>query len=434
MAKELIKRSEVKVEDTWAVEDLYKTKADWEKDLENAKNIAEELSKTEGHVCDSAKSLLNVLEKQAELEEKLDYAYSYASRLSDQDTANTEHQSMVAKVFSLYSETGAKLAFIEPEILALSDEATENFIKEEKGLELYRRQLEMLAKKRPHTLSTEMEKLLAMTMEMAATAEDTYGILDNANMIYPEIKDENGEEVRITTGRFIPFLESADRRVREDAFKNYYETYKQFINTYASLYNGQVKQQCFYTKARKYASNLERAVSNNEVPTVVYHNLINTVNKNVDKLHRYVRLRKKLLNLPELHMYDVYTPIIGDVARTYTFDEAMDICLKALEPMGEDYVAMIKEGFDNRWIDKYENQGKRGGAYSAGAYGCHPFVLMNFNGSLDNVFTLIHEMGHSIHSYLSNKNQPFIYSQYKIFVAEVASTCNEVLLLEYLLK
>ena len=273
-----------------------------------------------------------------------------------------------------------------------------------------------------------------MTAEMSPTPADPFAILHNADLVFPEIEDEHGEKVRITHGRYGQFLQSADRRVRKDAFENLYQTYKQFLNTSASLYCGNVKQQVFHAKARKYVSSLECAVDANNVSSSVYHNLIDTVNKNLDKMHQYVSLRKKCLGVGELHMYDIYTPMIADVAKKISFEEAKETVLKALAPLGEEYVAKVKEGFESRWIDVYENEGKRSGAYSAGAYGSHPYVLLNHNDTLDNMFTLAHEMGHAMHSYYSNSSQPYIYSQYKIFVAEVASTCNEVLLMEYLLK
>ena len=253
-------------------------------------------------------------------------------------------------------------------------------------------------------------------------------------MHFPAIQDEDGETVRITHGRFISLLESPNRQLRKEVFEKYYGEYKQYLNTFASLYNGQVKKQIFYAKMRKYPSNLSASVDENNVPVTVYRNLIDTVNANLDKMHAYVTLRKKLLKVDTLNMYDIYTPMISGVAKKYSYSQAQDMILKALQPLGEEYVAKVKEGFENRWIDVYENQGKRSGAYSAAVYGVHPYVLMNYNESLDSVFTLIHEMGHSMHSYYSDTTQPYIYSQYKIFVAEVASTCNEVLLLEYLLR
>ena len=434
MANELPKRSEVKVEDTWKLSDMFESDAAWEEELNQIKKKSEDLVCMEGKVGESASSLLKVMDLSAELDERISLAFNYAERLYDEDTGNNAHQAMVAKIMSLYADLGSKTAFVDPEVLAIDEKKLEDFYKEEPKLELYRKFIDEILRVKAHRLSTEMEKLVALTMEMSQTPSETFSLFSNADMTFPEIKDEDGQTVRLSHGRFVPMLESADRRVREDAFKQYYSEYKKYLNTYASLYNGQVKQQIFYAKARNYESTLVASVDANNVSPVVYHNLVDTVNKNLDKLHRYVKLRKKYLGVDELHMYDIYTPMLPDVAKKYTFDEAKAIVLKALEPLGAEYVAKVKEGFENRWIDVYENQGKRSGAYSAGAYGTHPYVLMNFNGSLDNVFTLIHEMGHAMHSYYSNENQPYIYSQYKIFVAEVASTCNEILLLEYLLK
>lgn len=434
MAKELPKRSEVKVEDTWNLKDMYESDAAWEAELLEIKKLAEEAVKMEGHVAESAQNLLKTLELDATIDEKLSLAYNYAERQYDEDTSNTAHQAMAAKIMSMAADISSQLAFIVPEILAVDEAVLEGFYKEQTKLELYRKEVAEIQRVKEHKLSTEMEKLVAMTAEMSRVSYDTFNIMDNADMLFPEVEDEDGETVRITHGRFIALLESANRQVRENTFKKYYSTYKQFLNTYASLYNGQVKQQIFYAKARKYESTLVASVDANNVSPVVYHNLVDTVNKNLDKLHRYVGLRKKCLGVDELHMYDIYTPMVSGVAKKIPFEEAKETVLKALAPLGEDYVAKVKEGFESRWIDVYENQGKVSGAYSAGAYGTHPYVLLNYNESLDNMFTLIHEMGHAMHSYYSNSTQPYIYSQYKIFVAEVASTCNEILLLEYLLK
>lgn len=434
MAKELPKRSEVKVEDTWNLKDMYESDAAWEAELLEIKKLAEEAVKMEGHVAESAQNLLKTLELDATIDEKLSLAYNYAERQYDEDTSNTAHQAMAAKIMSMAADISSQLAFIVPEILAVDEAVLEGFYKEQPKLELYRKEVAEIQRVKEHKLSTEMEKLVAMTAEMSRVSYDTFNIMDNADMLFPEVENEDGETVRITHGRFVALLESANREVRENTFKKYYSTYKQFLNTYASLYNGQVKQQIFYAKARKYESTLVASVDANNVSPVVYHNLVDTVNKNLDKLHRYVGLRKKCLGVDELHMYDIYTPMVSGVAKKIPFEEAKETVLKALAPLGEDYVAKVKEGFESRWIDVYENQGKVSGAYSAGAYGTHPYVLLNYNESLDNMFTLIHEMGHAMHSYYSNSTQPYIYSQYKIFVAEVASTCNEILLLEYLLK
>lgn len=434
MAKELLKRSEVKEEYTWNLKDMYPSVDAWKEDLKALAGLMEEIASMEGKAAASAENLLFVLERAAAAEQKLDFAFNYAERLFDEDQKNTAHQAMSQKMYALATDLSSKTAFIVPEILAADSQVLEGYLKELPALELYRKQLEEIERTRPHILSAEQEKLVAMTGDMAETAGQVYSIINNADFVFPEITDEQGEHMRLSHGNFVPTLESSDRRVRKDAFENYYKVYQQYANTLAALYSGQVKQQMFYAGARHYASTLEAAVDANNVSPSVYHNLIETVNRNMDKMHRYVRLRKKCLGVDELHMYDVYTPMIPDAAKKISFEEAKETVLKALAPLGEDYVAKVKEGFENRWIDVYENEGKRSGAYSAGAFGTHPYVLLNHNDTLDNMFTLAHEMGHAMHSYYSNAVQPYIYSQYKIFVAEVASTCNEVLLMEYLLK
>lgn len=433
MARELPKRSEVKEEYTWDVSAMYASKAAWEADLKEVVTIVSDLAKLEGSVMASAEKLLTALELGARAEQKIDLAFNYAERLFDQDQKNTEHQAMSQKMYGVVTDYQSRTAFVVPEILAADKATLAQYFAENKKLELYRGLVDEILRTKEHVLSSEMEKLVAMTGEMAQTPEQVYSIINNADLIYPEIEDENGEKVRLSHGNFVPFEESGDRRVRKDAFEAFYSIYKQFAGTIAGLYNGQVKQQIFYAKARNYASTLEAAVDANNVPAKVYRNLVETVNANMDKMHRYVKLRKKCLGVDELHMYDVYTPMIADAAKKVSYDEAKETVLKALAPLGEDYVATVKEGFENRWIDVYENEGKRSGAYSAGAFGTHPYVLLNYNDTLDNMFTLAHEMGHAMHSWYSNANQPYIYSQYKIFVAEVASTCNEILLMEYLL-
>lgn len=434
MAKELLKREEVKVEDTWDLTDMYESNEAWEEELKKIETLIAEIAGMEGTCLDSAKNLLTVLEKDAACAQKIELAYSYAERLFDQDQKNTKHQSMSAKIMSIYAKYAASTAFISPEIIAASSELLGKYFKELPELELYRKQIDEILRMKPHRLSAEMEKLVALTSEMSQGPSDTYSIFNNADLTFPETEDENGEKVRLTHGRFISLLESSNRTVRKNAFEKYYATYEQFLNTLASIYNNQVKQQIFHATARKYNSTLEAAVDENNVSPDVYKNLVATINENLDKMHHYIKLRKKCLGVDELHMYDIYTPMIPDMAKEIPFEEAKETVLKALAPLGEDYVAKVKEGFENRWIDVYENQGKRSGAYSAGSYGAHPYVLLNYNGTLDNMFTLAHEMGHAMHSYYSNENQPYIYSQYKIFVAEVASTCNEILLMEYLLK
>ena len=358
MAKELLKRSEVKEEYTWNLKDMYASDEDWKKDLDEIDKILDEIGKMEGKVAACAQNLLFVLERAAKAEEKLDYDFNYAERLFDEDQKNTAHQAMSQKMYSMLTKVSSQTAFIVPEILAMDEAVLEGYYKELPELELYRKQIEEIERTKAHTLSAEMEKLVAMTGDMAETSGQVYSIINNADFVFPEIKDEEGDTVRLSHGNFVPFEESADRRVRKDAFEGFYGVYKQYANTLAALYNGQVKQQVFYANARHYHSTLEAAVDANNVSPTVYHNLIDTINKNMDKMHRYVRLRKKCLGVDELHMYDVYTPMIADAAKKISFEEAKETVLKALAPLGEEYVAKVKEGFESRWIDVYENEGK----------------------------------------------------------------------------
>ena len=434
MAKELLKRSEVKVENTWKVEDMYANVDAWKADLEKVKKLADELATYQGRMGESAESLYQAMHLDDEIGRIGGMAYSYASRCSDVDTTNTENQSLVMQVGTLFVTIGEKTAFMTPEILAIPEDKLEQFYKDEPKLEVFRNAFNNILRRKSHMLSAEMEQLLASAGDVTDTSDNVFSMFNNADLVFPEITDENGEKVRLTHGRYVPFLESSDRRVREEAFKAMYSTYKSYRNTLAATYAGKLKAHWFSAKARKYNSCLEAAVDRTNVPASVYHNLIEAIHQNLDKMHRYVALRKKLLGVEELHMYDLYTPLVKEADVKIPFEQAKQTVYEALAPLGEDYRAVIKEGFENRWIDVYENEGKRSGAYSAGVYGVHPYVLLNHNDTLDNMFTLAHEMGHAMHSYLSNKTQPHVDSHYVIFVAEVASTCNEVLLMEYLLK
>ena len=434
MAKELLKRSQVKVEDTWKVEDMYATVEDWKKDLEEVKKLADELATYQGRVGESAETLYRVAFLDDEIGRIGSMAYSYASRCSDVDTTNTENQALVMQVRNLFVSIGEKSAFIVPELLAIPEEKLEQFYKEKPELNVYRNMMNNILRRKAHMLSAEMEQLLASAGDVTGTADNVFSMFNNADLVFPEITDENGEKVRLTHGRYVPFLESSDRRVREEAFKAMYATYKSYRNTLAATYSGKLKAHWFSAKARKYNSCLEAAVDGTNVPASVYHNLIEAIHNNLDKMHRYVSIRKKLLGVDELHMYDLYTPLVKEADVKIPFEQAKQTVYEALAPLGEEYRAVIKEGFENRWIDVYENEGKRSGAYSSGVYGVHPYVLLNHNDTLDNMFTLAHEMGHAMHSYLSNKTQPHVDSHYVIFVAEVASTCNEVLLMEHMLK
>lgn len=434
MENKLPKRSEVDVELTWKIEDIFASESEWEKALLEAKSLADELAGYAGKVAESAETLYKVLEIYEKDSLIMHKVYGYAFKSRDVDTTSTSAQTLYSKSMSAGVEISEKLAFLEPEIIAVDDAALEKFYAEKPELDKYKIYITEIRRGREHSLSPELEKLLAGTNELADLPYEGFATLGNADLKFPEITNEKGEKIQITNGRFVPLEESKDRRVRKEVFEKYYETFGSFKNTWAVLYAGQVKQLMFYARARKYSSTLEAAVDGNNVSSEVYKNLVEAVNDNLDKMHRYVKLRKKLLEVDELHMYDVYVPIVKDYDAKYTIEEAKELVLKAVEPLGTNYVNLIKRAFAERWIDVVENEGKRNGAYSSGIYGVHPFVLLNFNGTLDNVFTLAHEMGHAMHSYFSNEAQNFLDSRYRIFVAEVASTTNEVLLMEYMLK
>ena len=359
--------------------------------------------------------------------------YVYARMKSDEDTGNQEAQERFGRAQSLYFAASQNSSFMVPEILAIRPERLKDFMEQEKGLQKYGRLMEMLEKKREHTLSKEMETLLAQSLDATQGASQIFTMFNNADVKFPVITGENGQELAVTHGTYISLLENADRRIRRDAFLSLYSVYAQFQNTLAAAFSANVKQACFYAKARGYASSRQHSLEENEVPETVYDNLVATVRQGLPLLHRYVGLRKRELGLDEIHMYDLYVPMVEKEKGRYSYEEAKAMVLEGLKPLGEEYGNLLREGFENRWVDVYENEGKRSGAYSWGVYGVHPYVLMNFNGTLNDVFTLAHEMGHSIHTYYSNQAQPYVYAGYKIFVAEVASTCNEALLIRHLL-
>ena len=434
MENKLPKRSEVDVELTWKLDDIFASESEWEKALSEAMSLADEIAGFAGKVGESADTLYKVLETYEKCCLKVHLVYGYAFKMRDVDTTSTYAQTLYSKVMSADVEVSEKIAFMEPEIIAVDEETMNQFYTEKPELNKYKIFIKEVRRGKEHSLSPELEKLLAGANELADLPYEVFATLGNADLKFPEITNEKGEKIQITNGRFVPLEESKDRRVRKEVFEKFYETFGNFKNTSASLYAGQVKQLMFYARARKYSSTLEAAVDGNNVSPEVYNNLVEAVNDNLDKMHRYVRLRKKLLELDELHMYDIYVPIVKDYDAKYTIEEAKELVLKAVEPLGTNYVNLIRKAFAERWIDVVENEGKRNGAYSSGVYGVHPFVLLNFNGTLDNVFTLAHEMGHAMHSYFSNEAQNYLDSRYKIFVAEVASTTNEVLLMEYMLK
>ena len=434
MEERLPKRSEVPEELTWRLEDIYADTSAWEADVKKGLETAAGAAALEGKLADDAGTLLHALDLYETAMQTLYRFYAYANMKHDQDTGNAENQALLQKARAAETRIAEKFSFLEPEILAMPEERLKVFRAAEPGLKKYDVTIREMLRTKAHTLSGEQELLLASAGEMAGTPSQAFGMLQNADLKFPSVKDADGNEIRITNGRFVPLQMSKDRDLRKEVFEKFYSRYNEFRNTWAALYDGQVKQQIFFAKARKYASTFEAAVDGNNVDPAVCDRLIDSVHRGLGKMHRYVALRKKLLGVDELHMYDVYVPMVSEHTVKVTYEEAVETALKALEPLGDEYISLLRKGFENRWVDVVENEGKRGGAYSEGVYGIHPYVLLNFNGTLDDIFTLVHEMGHSLHTWYSSANQTFLNSNYKIFVAEVASTTNEVLLLEYLLK
>ena len=433
MEQRVPKRNEVPKELTWDLSDIYKDTAAWEADAEKAMDLADELAAMEGRAAKDAASLLRAMDLYAECMERTYSVYSYAMMKNDEDTRESEGQELVFRAQSLNTKVSEKISFLEPEILSLSEKTLESCFEKEPGLLAYRVAIRDMVRLKDHSLSKEAERLLASAGEMAQVSVNTFGMLTDADMKFPSVMRDGGE-IQITGGRFVPLQMSPDRDLRREVFEKFYGTYKQFGNTLASLYDGQIRQQIFFARARKYPSTFEAAVAGVDVSSAVCDNLIESVHRGLDKMYRYVRLRKKMLGVDELHMYDVYTPIVKDFEMKVSYEEAKEISLKALAPLGEDYLAVVRRAYEDRWIDVMENEGKRSGAYSGGVYRVHPYMLLNYNGTLDDVFILVHEMGHSLHTWLSSRNQSFLNADYKIFVAEVASTTNELLLLHYLLE
>lgn len=427
------KRSEVDPRYTWALEDLFPSDEAWEEALAALGSMPEQMAAYRGRLGESGDTLLAYFRLGDEYHLKIGRLANYAFRKADEDTAVGKYQEMRGKIISLSVSVSAASSFDTPEILAISDETLERFYTETPDLQLYRRALDRVRARREHVLSDAEEKLLASAGEMSEAPEQIGSMFRNADLKFPDAIDSEGNAHQLTQGSYIPMLEGSDRTLRKSAFENLYHTFEGFRHTTAAFLDAQMKQLIFFSRARKYGSALEASLSANEVPVSVYTNLIQTVSENLPYMHRYVRLRKKLMGLDELHMYDLYTSLVADAETEITYEQAKQTVLEGLAPLGADYRAMLEEGFANRWIDVYENEGKRSGAYSAGG-DPHPYVLLNHKNTLDSQFTLAHEMGHALHSYLSLKHQPTVYSGYVIFVAEVASTCNEVLLMQHLLS
>ncbi len=432
--KKLPARSEIPEKDTWRLEDIFSTDKEWEKEFDEVKELIPSVTAYAGKLGESSENLYNALKTQDEVTLRVEKLYAYAHMRYDQDTTNSFYQGLNDRIQNLYTQVASALSFMTPEILAIEEEKISSFLEENEALRLYKHALEEITRQRPHVLSAEEEALLAKAGDVLGASSTTFGMLNNADLEFPTIKDEEGNEVEVTHGRYTRFLESEDRRVRKEAFSAMYDTYGKFKNTFASTLSGTVKRDNFNALVRHYESARQAALSANNIPEEVYDNLVTTINKHLPLLHRYTKLRKKVLNVDELHMYDLYTPLVKDVNMKVTYEEAKEYTLKGLEPLGEEYKSVLEEGFNNRWVDVHENKGKRSGAYSSGSYGTNPYVLMNWQDNVNNLFTLAHEFGHSVHSYYTRKTQPYPYGDYSIFVAEVASTTNEALLNEYLLE
>lgn len=433
MAENIRERSQMDPAYTWQITDLYPDDNAWQADYERLQGVLQQLAGYAGHLNDSAATLLAFLQLQDQMAEQGDRLISYAYRKTDEDTRQAAYQEMSTRADNFIVAWGQALAFETPELLAIPEERLASFYKAEPRLEHYRLAMDRIRSKKDHTLSAAEEKLLAAAGSMGQAPGNIFALMNNADLTFADAVDSQGNAHPLTHGSYGSLMESTDRTLRESTFHALYAGYGKLKNTCAAVLGAQMKQLQFFAEARKYPSALHAALAETEVPVEIYHNLIETVHQHLPAMHRYVKLRKRLLGVDELHYYDMYAPVVADEQMTIPFAEGKEMALEALAPLGAEYRSILEESFANRWIDVYENTGKRSGAYSAGVYGVHPFVLLNYTDTLNDVFTLVHEMGHALHSYLSNREQSVTYSDYKIFVAEVASTCNEALLIQHLL-
>jgi oligoendopeptidase F len=431
--KKLPKRQEVPGHLKWRLEDIYPTVEAWEQDFQWMKEALPKVEALQGTLGQSADSLQKGLDMYAKLSETIEKLFVYAHMKTDEDSSNTRSQALLDRAQAVMVEGESAASFMVPEILAIPQETLDQYIADNDGLKVYDQYLNEITRQREHYLSAKEEQILAMAGEMAAAPETIFSMLNNADLRFPNVHDENGEEIELTKGRYTLLMESRNRDVRREVFKAMYETYGKQKNTIAATLNSSIKKDIFFSKIRKYNSDLEASLDGDNVPVSVYDNLIEAVTQNLDAMYKYVSLRKRALEVDELHMYDLYVPIVKDIEMKVPYEQAREMVAAGLKPLGRDYLNILQEGYTGGWIDVMENEGKRSGAYSWGTYGAHPYVLLNYQENIDNVFTLAHEMGHAIHSYLSNKNQPYMKAGYKIFVAEVASTLNEILLTEHLL-
>ena len=427
-------REEIDSKYKWDLSSMFPSDEAFEAGLEELKAYCPKLLAFKGKISTSAQALLEFLQLEDQMNLLLYKIINYAERKSDEDTRVAKYQAYVANATSAYTQAGEATSWFAAELLAIPAESVEKFYAEVPALEFYRRKLNKILNQREHTLSAEEEALLARAEELAVQPTNIFSMFDDADLTFDDAVDSEGKTHKLTSGSFVPLLMDADRVLRESAFKQLYSRFGEFRNTSAAILTSQVKNLQFFSSSRKYASSLEAALAENEIPVEVYNNLIDAVHQNFPAFYKYVDLRKRVMGLDELHFWDVYTPLVDDVDMKFTYEEACDLIVKALAPMGEEYVNLVKKGLESRWVDVYETPGKRSGAYSAGGKGMNPVMLLNFQGGLDDVYTLIHEMGHSLHTYFSSHNQEITYSDYSIFVAEVASTCNEALLSHYLLE
>lgn len=427
-------REEIDSKYKWDLSSMFPSDEAFEAGLEELKAYCPKLLAFKGKISASAQALLEFLQLEDQMDLLLYKIINYAERKGDEDTRVAKYQAYVANATSAYTQIGEATAWFAAELLAIPAESVEKFYAEVPALEFYRRKLNKILNQREHTLSAKEEALLARAGELAVQPTNIFSMFGDADLTFDDAVDSEGKTHKLTNGSYVPLLMDADRVLRESAFKQLYSRLGEFRNTSAAILTSQVKNLQFFSSSRKYASSLEAALAENEIPVEVYNNLIDAVHQNFPAFYKYVDLRKRVMGLDKLHFWDVYTPLVDDVEMKFTYEEACDLIVKALAPMGEEYVSLVKKGLESRWVDVYETPGKRSGAYSAGGKGMNPVMLLNFQGGLDDVYTLIHEMGHSLHTYFSSHNQEITYSEYSIFVAEVASTCNEALLSHYLLE
>ena len=433
-AKQLPKREEVPVELTWDLTKIFVDESEFEEKFQSLSNELELAKNVKGTLKDNAQAFLAGIEYVLDIYRKAEVIYVYAHLKNDQDTTDTQHQALYARASTLIAQTSEAVSWFEPEVLGLSDQTVWAFFDAEPALELYRHFVEQILSQRAHILPAEQEALLAGASEIFGSSADIFSVMNNADLKFPTVKNEDGENVQLTHGVYGQLMESTDRSVREEAFRALYTVYQQFRNTLATTLSTHVKSHNYKAKVRGYSSARAASLANNHIPEDVYDTLILVVNQYLPLLHRYVELRKELLGLEELHMYDMYTPLLADAPIKFTYAEAKEEALRALEPLGAEYLDVVETAFNERWIDVVENQGKRSGAYSSGAYDTKPYILLNWHDRLDELYTLVHEMGHSVHSHFTRKNQPYVYGDYSIFLAEIASTTNENILTSYLLE